>query len=223
MLSLEKMTIDWILCTGSQEAKTSLDSDRIVAALSETIDCFFDLKRPKDGARTRLVKKRLSILGHQLKYRVYANGLSVMDLAEIGNGMRNVEWLYDLHWYTDQESEPYCQNSMKLVMECEWGNNRKERKSPPENPSEEEKAWWAKMIYTEVKYDFQKLLVTNANLRLLVFRLREKHLGKDLEELSGYFHRAINGYETLEKGAPFLFVAFLESQRCFFYQEIKRA
>jgi hypothetical protein len=75
---------------------------------------------------------------------------------------KKIEWLYDLHWF--KEGGSYRMTSLPLVVECEWAYKRK---------GDEDKD-----DYSAVKWDFQKLLVANAKLRLMVFR---KRTGTDIK------------------------------------------
>lgn len=191
------MPSNWIPCNSLYKRKKDSDLERIIEAMSDTIACFFALKKPKNGARTRLIKRRLTILGHDLKYKVYANRLSVTDLAAIGNNMRNVEWLYDLHWYT--ESGKYAVKSMPLVMECEWNNRRGDD------------------ALGGLKYDFQKLVVSNSPLRLMVFCVADMAV---LETLDLYLDPLIQKYESLVSTDQFLFIAFCWQIKGFYFRVI---
>lgn len=194
-----KLTMDhkWKVCTSGLQANKESESNQILVVLSGTIAEFFNVKVPKDGFRTRLVKRTLAILGHTLKYRVYANHLTKEDIKKIGNGMRNVEWLYDLHWYT--EGGPYAIDSMPLVVEIEW----KKRINSD---------FWG-----HLKYDFQKLVVSNAPLKLMVFTVSKSEYLNDLE---AYFSSVIRNYKTLVPGNKFLFVAYCAKIKGFYYREI---
>ena len=66
---------------------------------------------------------------------------------------------------------------IKLVVESELGDYRENDKSGVKSPA--------------VRFDFQKLLVTNAEIRALIFKSRND---KELSELNGYFEEAIKAY-----------------------------
>ena len=109
-------------------------------------------------------------------------------------GFKKAEWLYDLHWFEEKKKSHYQQTSLPLVVECEWDWLRKKDKSGDK--------------YSAIKWDFQKLLVANADLRVLIFQLRDKD-GQDLnKKLDEYFTETITGYRNLPVGSKFLFVAF---------------
>jgi len=87
------------------------------------------------------------------------------------------EWLYDLVWYLEKQNRLI---KVPLVMESEWG------------------------MASDIKYDFEKLLVSNAELRLMICQVRPEQ--KD--ELKEYFIDAVKKYEYLNKGDKFLVAIF---------------
>ncbi|MFL9836137.1 hypothetical protein ABS768_01425 [Flavobacterium sp. ST-75] len=90
------------------------------------------------------------------------------------------EWLYDLVWFKSN-----AENSLQtvpLVMECEWNRN-----------------------FKEIKYDFEKLLLSNSDYRLMICQTNTNNLF----ELKSYFKNAVQGYELLKQGDRFL-VAILD-------------
>jgi len=91
---------------------------------------------------------------------------------------------------------------ISLVAESELGDRRKGDKSKLKNPA--------------VMFDFQKLLVANAALRLLIFK--SKNIA-ELEALNTYFDRSISNYKLLEKGSIFLFACFVHNTKDFYYTE----
>jgi hypothetical protein len=189
-------------------------SEFIVKKLGSCLQTFFSPDTTVDQ-RTRLIKCALCQLGHKelngkKRFKVYANRLPEDCPRVLANKCKNTEWLYDLHWYTENKGKKngYQPTSLPLVVECEWGMKRKgDRTKEP---------------YSAVKYDFQKLLVTNAELRLMIFKITGgKHHRKNLV-LDKYFDKAIKSYRHLKKNSEFLFIAFDESGRkkhakCFHY------
>ncbi len=164
---------------------------------------FFGFTKRKRKKRTRLVKNALATLGDEEKdgkphYKVYANGLSRHLRPKDGGQFKKREWLYDLHWYEEDETDDYLPTSLPLVVECEWEAKRKDDNI---------------VLFNGIKYDFQKLLVANADLRLMVFRIRKRDKENDLAELNKYFDKAIKSYGNLAKGSKFLFVAFDEGEK----------
>ncbi len=166
---------------------------------------FFACNKPVRRPQTRIIKDCLALLGKKKlrgkpPYQVYANGLSD-HLRQINGGdFKNAEWLFDLHWYKDGK-EPYTTTSLPLVMECEWNPKRKgDRKVP----------------FSGIKYDFQKLLVSNGELRLMLFKVKKT---TDLDILSLYFEQNIQNYKHLAAGAKFLFIAFDDREKVIYYSE----
>lgn len=153
--------------------------------------------------RTRLIKTELAKLGHSLDYKVYANGLKKDDLLQINVPFVNREWLFDVHWYTEG-IEPYSILTLPLVAECEW--NPRLRGD-------------GKTSYSGIKYDFQKLVVSNAELRLMIFIIKKI---KDLEKLNIYFENVIKNYAHLGRDSNFLFIAFYDKIKSFYYKRIRK-
>jgi len=175
-------------------------SDQIVNTFGMLVEDFYAQRRP---IRTRAVKLSLINLGHQLGYKVYANGLQPEDIQKVDQPFVNKEWLFDLHWYTD-DNDPYTVKSLPLVVECEWNPKRKGD---------------SRIFYSGVKYDFQKLLVSNAALRLMIFTIENTDT---LGTLKSYFQKSIETYEHLNINARFLFIAFDNRSKCFYYKRIKK-
>jgi hypothetical protein len=155
------------------------------------------------GPRTQIVKTELAMLGHQLGFKVYANHLSKANVKKIGNNFNDTEWMYDVHWYT--EHDHYSTTSLELAVESEWESRRNEDKSED--------------AYSGIKYDFQKLLITNASLRLMIFKVGQE---EELETLYTYFKVAIEGYRSLIEGDTFLFIAFHNKSKSFYYTELRK-
>lgn len=157
---------------------------------------------------SNLIKYNLVKLGHDLGFRVYANGLTPEQLEEqkLKYHFVNREFLFDIHWYRDKADYYYTPESISLVGESELGDRRKGDQSKRKNPA--------------VMFDFQKLLVANAELRLLIFKVRNK---EELEALDDYFIKAIRAYQLLRKGSPFLFVCFMHSSKMLYFSEKRKA
>lgn len=100
------------------------------------------------------------------------------EIIENQTHLANHEWLYDLIWYKYNKTVDYALTDLFLAMESEWGGRRYSSKNDKEDP------------YGEVKYDFQKLLVCNATIKLLVFK---EHGNEDeTNKLFSYFQDRIN-------------------------------
>lgn len=177
----------------------------------QIIKAFVDLSRnyifEKKNARrpnSRIIKYTLSKLGQESSFRVYANGLSEEQQKELFDQYQfvNREFLYDIHWYTDVENEYYMPERVILIGESELGDRRKGDKSGEKNPA--------------IKFDFQKLLMGNAELRLMIFKTKSM---AELGNLNYYFDKAINYYRNLQKGAVFLFLCFVHDTKELYYAE----
>lgn len=170
-----------------------------------------DIFREEREIKTRLIKKNLIILGLDLGYISYANNLKGEDLTEIKHPYVQRELLYDLIWCT--EDECFLMNCMELAVECEWSQRWKSKRR-----LEWDSTWKLRETsFSGFKYDFQKLLVCNAVLRLMIFRIKKR---ADLDELEEYFDKAIQSYTLLNMGATFLFLAFFEKEEKLYYKEI---
>ncbi|RVU00282.1 hypothetical protein EOD41_12420 [Mucilaginibacter limnophilus] len=191
------MTITWKNYNSvAYSGVLTLNTDIIVYHLGDSMESYFKcLTRPE---RTRFIKKELIKLGHHLGYKVYANGLNEQDLKEIGVEFVNREWLFDIHWYLDADN-PYTVRSLPLAVECEWNPRRTGDGKTP---------------FSGIKYDFQKLLVTNAECRLMIFTIKNL---RELQFLGNYFNEAIQGYMQLPKGSSFLFIAYDAKMLSFHY------
>lgn len=174
----------------------------IIAELAQDLDRFFLFDANVRPRRTTFVKDKLALLGQKkFNYKVYANGLSP-NLTQLNGGtFKNSEWLYDLHWYIEGKNH-YTTTRLPLVMECEWQQKRRGD---------------SKVEFSGIKYDFQKLLVANAEFRLMIFKVIRP---TDFEKLTEYFEDNINNYQHLPTGSKFLFIAFYEKTKTFYYREI---
>lgn len=176
----------------------------IIREIAKATTLFFGYETKIRPERTRLIKDRLALLGHnRFGYKVYANGLSP-ELRQLNGGtFKNTEWLYDLHWYIEGKN-PYTTTRLPLIMECEWQQKRRGD---------------SKVAFSGIKYDFQKLLISNAELRLMIFKIIRP---SDFELLSEYFEDNINNYKHLRKRSRFLFIAFHDRKKTFYYREITK-
>lgn len=192
--------MEWLEYEGERVKLSTSNARKVVRRLGKFRSDVFEKSRP---INTRLIKKNLAILGHKLGYKVYANGLIDEDLLEIKVEFANHEWLFDLVWYTEEDH--YTMTSMPLAVECEWNPNKKQKVKD--------------IAYSGYKYDFQKLIVCNAQLRLMIFQIRKM---EDLKNLEEYFNKSIQDYSYLKKGDRFLFIAFFSKGEKMFYKEIKK-
>ena len=153
----------------------------------------------KERLRTEKLFELLTELGDKQGYKVYSHSLSDGFRNAPGNDkFVNREWLFDLCWYKEDETFKYSLKSLDLAVESEWTNKRKE------DP------------YGGIKYDFQKLLVANMGLCLMVFEVTEE--GR--EELSEYFEKVYNTYEGNK--TEILFIAFSRKEKTFYYSYLPK-
>ncbi|NCC99696.1 MAG: hypothetical protein EOL95_08380 [Bacteroidia bacterium] len=199
---------NWITYTGDNLniKLNDLISKYIVEEIGSCLSTFFNFDTKKRPQRTTLIKDKLSKLGdtellNKEKFKVYSNGLSSDLRQENGGKFKNREWLYDLHWYTE-DTEPYLPIRLPLVVECEWDPERK--------------GDIKKVPFGGIKYDFQKLLVANSELRLMIFIIKKDN---DLHELDLYFDKAIDTCQHIGIDSKFLFIAFDEKIKSFYYTE----
>lgn len=198
---------DWKKFVFGKKQEVKLD-DSISELIIKQFGCrLINFFKHTDGNKTKLIKAALALLGDkelEIKphYKVYANRLPSGLRRSDGGKFKPTEWLYDLHWFTDPGG--YRLTSVPLVVECEWRWTRTEEKVEPGEKKD---------FYGAVKYDFQKLLVTNAKLRLLVFIKRpdspNEKVGETVnDKLDEYFENVIKNYDRLADDSKFLFVAF---------------
>lgn len=115
-------------------------------------------------------------------------GLSA-DFKVCTSGFQDIadrEWLYDLVWY-DNNSDGLLK-SVRLVAESEWATTLK-----------------------GVKYDFEKLLVANSELKVMVCQTGQE----SFETLLEYFSRAIAAYGKAGAECVYLIFVFLNSKHRF--------
>lgn len=179
-------------------------SNKIIRLLYEISTGYIYAKSNARKPNSNAIKYNMVKLGHKLGYRVYANGLNdeqkkeQLDLHKFVNR----EFLFDIHWYKDKKNEFYMPETISLVAESELGDRRKGDMSKLKNPA--------------VMFDFQKLLVANAELRLLIFKVKNI---TELDALETYFEKSIAAYKLLEKGSIFLFACFVHETRELLYCE----
>lgn len=85
------------------------------------------------------------------------------------------EWLYDIVWYN--EDDDGCLIKIPLIVESEWDKK-----------------------YSGIKFDFEKLLIGNAERRLMIWQAKEI----EIESLFGKFKSAIDRFQE-NIGDRFLF------------------
>lgn len=181
----------------------------IIKALYSGKDYFFSL--PTETEQTQFIKSVLKNLGHSKDFKVYANRQLLDDSDTVP--FVNKEWHYDIHWYTDKDY--IFPISLPLVAECEWRYHMEKAVKDGEYYREDGK----KLPYSAVRYDFQKLLVSNADLRLMIFKVRHQ---EDLNLMKDYFDEAIRSYQKLNYTDKFLIVAYQESIKQIYFIQTQK-
>lgn len=111
------------------------------------------------------------------------------------------EWLYDLIIYRFRQNEHYALNHTILTMESEWGGLRPKNKRNDGND-----------YYGEVKFDFQKLLVSNADILLMVYKQQIKKESNAVDnELNQYFQKTIDNCQNVKDNSIFVFAKYIDS------------
>lgn len=144
--------------------------------------------------------KSYSDLTRQIKSKLAELGEEVFNccVATSGfNGTYEKEWLYDLVWYKeDGDGDNKRLTDVPLVMECEWNQYLK-----------------------EIKYDFEKLLLANARLRLFICFVSPN----DFQSVSSYFKDAVRKYELGKKDDRFLIAILKTEDKEFYFERIDRS
>ncbi|MDR3697913.1 hypothetical protein [Mucilaginibacter sp.] len=125
---------------------------------------------------------------NRLKEIIGDLGLQLNYDVAIG-GFRNKfekEWLYDIVWYQEDSEKRLVR--IPLIVECEWDRS-----------------------YSGIKYDFEKLLVGNAERRLMICQSNPG----EVENLFLRFQEAINIFE--ENYNDRFLIAILDSDSESFY------
>ena len=200
---------NWILYKDGDNINVSNELARqIIEKLAKEVSkSFYSPDTPiikKRGERTTKLFEALTLMGDEKEYKVYSHSLSkeFMDKYKNEKGdskFVNREWLYDLLWYREDNDGGYFPLDFPLIVESEWENRRREDKKGDR--------------YSGIKYDFQKLLLSNTGLRLMIFNISKE---EELNHLSEYFNNAITKYTPLKNG-EFLFVAFHDKEKSFHY------
>jgi len=133
---------------------------------------------------TWLIKKAFIELGMKHSYKV-CTARTAEQCEELTYGNITCvewgEWLYDLVWYTESQGEVHGEKltiSVPLVMECEWG-----------------------VGIPNMALDFNKLLVANADLRVMVCGAYDK---ETTDNFIAYCERAVQSYQQGHIGDCFL-------------------
>lgn len=213
----------------------------IYVSILETLNALLNNNKKKiqRGEMTQSIKTALVILGHRNFYRVYANRLSTDNVDKIrkikglpqngvcyGEDFVNQEWLFDVIWYrepkdeniTDLRNEKYFIKKLFLAIECEWGGYRYFKK---DHPNRKNGCKHDNDKYGEVKFDFQKLIVSNATYKIMIFQ--QQGDDNNLKEIDSYINRQLIEYDALVCGSTILCVAYNKDFKGFRYKIFTKA
>ena len=103
------------------------------------------------------------------------------------------EWLFDLVWAAGQD-KPWQFWEMPLAMECEWSTNR-----------------------DDITWDFEKLLVAKARIKLLVFQQASKD---DVKKLLESLRSMVRAFKMSFPGERYLLAGYSYDDHEFYYDSI---
>lgn len=95
------------------------------------------------------------------------------------------EWLFDMVWY--KEGDKFT--TLELAIECEWSLN-----------------------FAAIRYDFEKLLVTNAKHRLMMCTTWQVNM----DDLVDLLYKSVNDYEQSHNGDRYLLAILNRNSNKFF-------
>ncbi|QUB91177.1 hypothetical protein [Prevotella denticola] len=163
----------------------------------------------RKSVKTTKLFELLTELGDEKGYKVYSHSLSKSFLKKHKKKhFVNREWLFDLCWYQEEKGGYFLKNIV-LAVESEWTKRRYISKKDKDRGCTD-----TKDKYGAIKYDFQKLLIPNTGMCLMVFEANEE--GR--KELSNYFEKACSIYDG--NIPEILFIAFSKQDNTFFYSYI---
>lgn len=169
------------------------------------------------GENTKRVKTLLANLGQGLGYKCWANQMAEyenrLSLDDQAN-FRNHEWLYDLIWY--KEDGHYMISELAMAMECEWWHNRKSAVVDSGLSMEGSNLQYNKLYYEGEKFDFQKLVVSNAKLSVMIFKIMDV----GIRDFDKYVSNVLDGYQP-KLDRSFLCIAYNRGMHDFYYKVFK--
>lgn len=168
--------------------------NRFVKTLAEHLK---ELQFPVEG-KTDTVALNEVVSSVAYEYGISSWALGLNKFEDAGRDDAHIsghEWLYDMVCYR-YDNEHYAINETVLVMESEWKGKRCASKGHDGNDP-----------YGEVKYDFQKLLLANADVKLMVFRYHKEKYGAG-DSIKQYFQRRIDSYRQGRVSDLYLFACY---------------
>ena len=127
----------------------------------------------------------------QIKMRIGKLGEDLSNKVAIGGFGDDFEreWLYDIVWYREDDQSRLL--GLHLIVESEWDKN-----------------------YKGIKYDFEKLLVGKADLRMMICQARES----EIEVLLKKFVEAINTHLGIPGERYFFAILNYDTEDQFVYK-----
>jgi hypothetical protein len=98
----------------------------------------------------------------------------------------DTEWLYDLVWYKSNHEKNL--EHISLIVECEWLRT-----------------------LDDIRYDFEKLLLANCNLKLMICQDGRE----TLDNLKAYFSKSIRAFKNITNDCIYM-VAIFENDKYLF-------
>ena len=210
-LKIDDVFIGWkeeiISGTASLKSFKYKKNARLVDEILSTLKKL-SLEIGNDKHNTQKIKCAFAKMGlERFRYSCYTNQIDTSCIRETPKPSHHYftrrEWMFDLIWFEDKEEigKEYCLKSFPLALESEWELSRSNAKRPG-------------VSYAAVKYDFQKLVVCNARLKVMIFREDAK---KGIREMNDYIEYLLNVYKPKPNGR-FLCIAYRNDMKSFIYK-----
>jgi len=137
--------------------------------------------------------------------------ISDYDACEKGAFHKQNEWLFDFVFFTYNNGQDYTMRHLPIIMESEWRwygnkNNDSDKNAKDEDPKDSKEKLYGGTKYSPVKFDFQKLLASNAKIKIMVFLLKKGHNLNDFCDT--YFQKVINLYEEVDNKSKYIIIAY---------------
>lgn len=128
---------------------------------------------------------------NRIKHSIGDLGIELNHQVAIGGFSEKFEreWLYDIVWYQEDSENRLIR--IPLIVESEWGGN-----------------------YSGIKYDFEKLLVGNAERRLMICQSK----ASQVDNLFIKFKDAINAFEEDYNDRFLIAILDSDTESIFYYK-----
>ena len=142
--------------------------------------------------RTEEVRNRICKAGDKQGYFAYGSGHRGPE------GYCRGEWLYDIIWLDYHDND--LLRDVKLVLECEWSQDKYKSELG--------------RTRSEIKDDFEKLLLARADLRCMIFKDESK---QEAKAKIGELIDEVESFSKSEVKDNYLFCAWLEGEDRFLF------